>query len=140
MMCMFQDIGLVSRAFTVEVGLKAVLSLAGQKFPNRHLLLQLFDLLDQIPKNQLDFAHRRLGKPEEFPDRVLYIPDIRAIFNQFDNIYTEIRYRPNLVDDGPIMSAWWNLDAAAHSILLTILSHKSNLDMIHPTTIDIEPE
>lgn len=37
-MCMFQDIGLVSRAFTVEIGLKALLKLSDQSFPNRHKL------------------------------------------------------------------------------------------------------
>ena len=140
MMIMFQDIGLVSRAFTVEIGLKTVLKLCGTNFPNRHFLLQLFDLLPNIARNQLDYAHRILGKPENFPDKVIYIPSVREVFSQFDNIYTDIRYRPQIVDNGPILSAWYNLEAASHSLLFTICTHKSNLDMRHAAMADIEPD
>ena len=139
-MCMFQDIGLVSRAFTVEIGLKALLKLSDQSFPNRHKLRQLFDLLPPQAQNQLEYTYKRTGRPESFPDQVLFISSVQTVFDQFDNIYTKIRYRPKAVYDGPMLSAWFNLDAAIRAIQFAILTHKSNMDMRHAMSIEVEPD
>lgn len=140
MMCLFQDFGIASRAFTAEMGLKSLLKLSGKAVPHKHFLGQLFELLPSQPKNQLDYAHRLLGRPEEFPNEIIYIPSIQEIFNLYDNIYTQIRYRAQVVAEAPMLSAWYNLACASESLSFTILSHKSNLDMRHAVLADIEVE
>lgn len=138
MMCLYQDVGLVARAFMVEIGMKALLTLSGQEVKRRHKLSQLYDLLHPIARCQLGIAYQRVGDIPPLPDRVIRIPSIQTVFSTYDNLYTDIRYRPELVDEGPILSAWFHLNSTATSILFSILTHKSNEDMRHAYALSID--
>ena len=110
MMCLYQDVGLVARAFMVEIGMKALLSLCGQKVKHWHKLTQLYDLLHPIAQQQLKAAYQRVKDIPPLPDQIVRISSIDAVLSTYDNLYTEIRYRPQLVDEGPILSAWFHLN------------------------------
>ncbi len=138
MMCLYQDVGLVARAFMVEIGMKALLRLCGQEIKRRHQLSQLYDLVHPVARQQLSLAYQLVGHIPPLPDQIVRLPSIKVIFSTYDNLYTTIRYRPQLVDKGPIVSAWFHLDSAAHTILFALLTHKSNSDMRHGHSISIE--
>ncbi len=136
-MCLFQDFGLTSRAFTVEMGLKTLLKLSGKDFPPKHFLLFLHELLPSQARNQLDYSHRLFGRPDDFPEQVTFIPSVQETFRMFDNMYTRIRYRPEIISDEPMLTAWYNLEAVSQSLLFTVFTHKSNRDMRHAALADI---
>ena len=138
MMCLYQDIGLVAKAFTVEVGMKALLSVCGQEIRRRHRLAQLFDALNPVARRQLTAVYPRAEKSFSLPNEILRVHSIHAILKTYDNLYTEIRYRSQLVDTGPILSAWFHLDIAAHTIGLALLTHKSNADMRYAYSMSID--
>ena len=138
MMCVYQDVGLVARAFMVEIGMKALLSLCGQRIKRLHRLSQLYDSLHPIAQRQLAVAYQRVENVPPLPDEIVRIPSIEAIFSTYDNLYTKTRYRPELVDKGPILSAWFHLNSAANTILFALLTHKSNMDMRHAYSISME--
>lgn len=138
MMCLYQDVGLVARAFMVEIGMKALLRMCGQPIKRWHKLAQLYDLLHPIARQQLDVAYRKVEDVPPLPNEVVRIGSLKAILSTYDNLYTEIRYRPTLIGEGPILSAWFHLKIAANTILFTILTHRSNLAMRHSYLAAVE--
>ena len=137
-MSLYQDIGLVSKAFTVEIGLKALLSLCGQEIKRWHLLLQLYDLLHPVAQGRLTSLYPLVEESFEVPRRVPRMPSIQSIFSTYNQMYTQIRYRSQLLKEGPILSAWFHLDLAANTILLALLSHRSNIDMKYAFSASVE--
>ncbi len=138
MLSVYQDVGLTSKTFNSEIGIKAILALAGIEPPHRHRLHELFTLTPPVPRNELERAYRLLGPSFEFPKRVVSLPSLASIFEANDNLYTDIRYRPTIIGQGAIISAWYNLDAALECIQWVIMKHKSNAGLAQLWSMQID--
>ncbi len=121
---LYRDVGLVTRVFAVESGLKCLLCLSGQKAPPRHKLQQLLDLLPPAVEHELERAFEIVTEKPDVPDDVVLCPSARAVASLYNDLYNQMRYPSPEREDETITSAWHNLGALLHASSLTVLSHE----------------
>ena len=121
---LYCDVGLMTRIFATEIGLKCLLSLSGQEVPKRHRLKQLLDLLPSAVEYELERAFGIATQRPDVPDGVVLCPSASAVVELYDDLYMELRYLKPQQEGGAIASAWHNLGAVLHASSLAVVSHE----------------
>lgn len=122
---LYCDVGLMTRIFATEIGLKCLLSLSGLKAPKRHSLKQLFDLLPPAVEDELERVFGVATEKLDIPDGIVLCSSVRVIVKLYDNLYGDLRYPNPEQEVGAIVSAWHNLGALLRATMLVVFSHDS---------------
>ena len=126
-----RDVGLVSRTFVAEAGLKGLISLSGSKPEITHELSKLYDALPPEVQTELQRLHSVAVIDASVPKGVILIPSITGIVKLYNNLYQELRYPKPKTDESYILSAWHNLDLLIGAIFVVATSHESQRAMRH---------
>ena len=122
---MYRDVGLVSRLFVTEAGLKCLIALSGSKPGNWHKLNQLYDLLPPAVQAELGRAYATVVKNSDAPGSVALIPSVIGVVELYNDLYQELRYPEPETDERSIISAWNNLGNLVDAILIVAMGHES---------------
>ena len=140
LLTLYSDVGLVSRIFVVEAGLKCLLCLSGSAPPKRHRLMQLFDLLPPTIQGNLQRAYGIVLKRLDPPNDFTILPSIESVFRLYDNLYEELRYPNPDKEEGPIISAWYNLGTALDATVIVASTHELLAGMRYISEVSIESD
>lgn len=135
---MYRDVGLVSRLFVTEAGLKCLIALSGSTPGNWHKLNQLYDLLPPAVQTELGRAYAIVVKNSDAPDSVALIPSVTGVVELYNDLYQELRYPEPETDERSIISAWNNLGNLIDAILIIAMSHESHSTMTNVSEASIE--